>query len=94
MNNIKKACHPMMTTVWLLNALENALHEPNCLIKELIHEEVFDPFLSPQLTSDELFYAEQALENLHERLNLTRDLLSRFDANILRFELKYSNRSQ
>jgi hypothetical protein len=82
----QKICHRMMNAVWLINALENALHEPNSLLTELLQEGGFESLSSLRLNSDERAYLIQSLKNSHERLTKTRELLNQFDISVLRTE--------
>jgi hypothetical protein len=82
----KKICHQMMNTVWLVNALENALHEPNCLLEELLQEGVFESLSSLRLNPDERVYIEQVLKTFQERLTKTRELLDKCNVCVFRVE--------
>lgn len=71
----------MMSSIWLINTLENALHEPNCLLKEIINENKINLLTSPELTEEEQAFALQELKGLKERLNTTIKFLNELELN-------------
>lgn len=69
----------MMSSIWLINTLENALHEPNCLLKEIINENKIKTLTSTELTEEEQAFASQELKGLQDRLNITIKLLNELE---------------
>lgn len=70
----------MMSAVWLVNALENALHEPNCLMKQLIGDGAVASLSSASLSQGEKQFAAQELKTLAERLAMSRELIEQLEA--------------
>ncbi len=70
----------MMSLVWLMNALENALHEPNCLMTELLEKGAIKSMAPTDLAMEEQAYAMHELQTLIDRLALSHELLERLEA--------------
>ena len=78
----------MMSGVWLFNALVNALHEPNCLMKLALFENTPDAMQSPGLNAGEQAFAAQELKMLRERLAISKNLISRLDEAVAKLETR------
>ena len=69
----------MMSAVWLLNTLENTLHEPNCLLKEILDDNILESLTSTDLKEGEKAFADQELKRLKERISMTMKLLEELE---------------
>lgn len=69
----------MMSAVWLLNTLENSLHEPNCLIKQIIDGNALESLTSTDLNEEEQGFAYKELKKFQKRLGMTIKLLEELE---------------
>lgn len=76
--------HPAMREIWLINAIQNALHEPNCLMQQhldnskafcdLLKKEKFDP--------KEFEFIETELRTALVRLSESRRLVQSAESSL------------
>ena len=77
----------MMSGAWLLNALVNAMHEPNCLMRRALDDNTLDAMSSSELSASEQAFAAQELKMLRERLAISKNLISRLDEAAAKLEI-------
>ena len=76
--------HPAMREIWLLNAIQNALHEPNCLMEQQLRDSrAFCEFLSREKFDGEEFeFIQTELTTAYERMKASGNLISKTEASL------------
>ena len=71
--------HPAMREIWLLNAIQNALHEPNCLMEQQLNDsKAFCELLSREnFDVEEFEFIQTELTTALDRIKSSGDLISK-----------------
>jgi hypothetical protein len=70
--------YPAMRGIWLLNAIQNALHEPNCLMRDYIEakESMSEILLKGGFGSDEREFIINELETAQKRMEQSGEYIA------------------
>ena len=76
--------HPAMREIWLLNAIQNALHEPNCLMEQQLKDsKAFCELLSREKFDDEEFeFIQNELTIAYDRMKASGNLIMKTEATL------------
>ena len=76
--------HPAMREIWLINAIQNALHEPNCLMEQQLKDcKAFCELLSKEkFGAEEFEFIQMELKTALDRIKVSGDLISKTESSL------------